>query len=147
MSEAGTALLDPDTADSPVATRPLICELAEWRLLLPFAGRVTALQGAHPTIAKGIYDHSTAFTDPVGRLSGVRAQDTPADVEGPHASIRDGIETNLPHRPALTIAALLHSVPLPARMPIPAWLWKALGHAVSHPAQVLILGSFPSTIR
>jgi uncharacterized protein (DUF2236 family) len=56
--------------ETPVADRPLVRELAEWRTLLPFAGRVLALQGSHPTIAAGLYDHSTGFTDPIGRAAG-----------------------------------------------------------------------------
>lgn len=51
-------------ADTPVAQRPLVRQLAEWRLFVPFAGRVLALQGSHPTVAKGIYDHSEIFSDP-----------------------------------------------------------------------------------
>jgi len=38
--------------------------LAEWRLLVPFTGRVLALQGSHPTVAAGIYQHSDLFSDP-----------------------------------------------------------------------------------
>jgi uncharacterized protein (DUF2236 family) len=38
--------------------------LAEWRLFVPFTGRVLALQGSHPTVAAGIYQHSEIFTDP-----------------------------------------------------------------------------------
>ena len=30
-------------------------------------GRVLSLQGSHPTVAKGLYDHSTVLTDPLGR--------------------------------------------------------------------------------
>ena len=56
-----------NAVDTPVAERPLVRELAEWRLFLPFTGRVLALQGAHPTVAKGIYDHSDVFADPFGR--------------------------------------------------------------------------------
>ena len=65
-----TALTKTDAdrlVELPVAERPLIRELAEWRTLLPFAGRVLALQGTHPLIAKGIYDHSTLFIDPIAR--------------------------------------------------------------------------------
>jgi uncharacterized protein (DUF2236 family) len=51
----------PDTAP---AERPLVRELAEWRLLVPFAGRVLALQGSHPTVAAGVYQHSELFSDP-----------------------------------------------------------------------------------
>jgi len=43
---------------------PLARELAEWRLFVPFTGRVLALQGSHPTVAAGIYQHSDIFTDP-----------------------------------------------------------------------------------
>jgi uncharacterized protein (DUF2236 family) len=53
--------------DTQVAERPLIRKLAEWRLFIPFAGRVLALQGSHPTIAAGIYQHSNVFEDPFGR--------------------------------------------------------------------------------
>jgi uncharacterized protein (DUF2236 family) len=53
----------PDVQGS-VADRPLVRELAEWRIFLPFTGRVLALQGSHPTVAAGIYDHSEIFTDP-----------------------------------------------------------------------------------
>lgn len=51
-------------AGTPPAERPLVRELAEWRLVVPFAGRVLALQGSHPTVAAGIYQHSEIFTDP-----------------------------------------------------------------------------------
>jgi uncharacterized protein (DUF2236 family) len=44
--------------------RPLVRRLAEWRLLVPLAGRVLALQGSHPTVAAGIYQHSDVFSDP-----------------------------------------------------------------------------------
>jgi uncharacterized protein (DUF2236 family) len=47
-----------------MAGRPLARELAEWRLLIPFTGRILALQGSHPTVAAGIYQHSELFTDP-----------------------------------------------------------------------------------
>jgi uncharacterized protein (DUF2236 family) len=232
VTEAGAATFNPA---APVATRPLIRELAEWRMLLPFAGRVLALQGAHPIVAKGIYDHSTGFTDPFGRvqrtaeyaqrilfgpdragtateirelhrdikgtgfdgkpyhawnrdvwtwvhlttleamlyglravrgeiprdqqqalydevktvglLYGVRAQDMPDDIEALHTYIRRGIDTKLTHRPEQSIVDLLRNLPIPAGLPIPPRLWKALGHAISHPAHVLILGSFPSTVR
>lgn len=43
---------------------PLARELAEWRMFVPFAGRILALQGSHPTVAAGIYQHSDVFTDP-----------------------------------------------------------------------------------
>ena len=56
-----------DYVELPVHERPLVHELAEWRTFIPFAGRVLALQGSHETVAKGIYDHSTAFVDPIGR--------------------------------------------------------------------------------
>lgn len=46
------------------AERPLARLLAEWRILVPFTGRVLALQGSHPTVAAGIYEHSEIFTDP-----------------------------------------------------------------------------------
>lgn len=51
-------------AQSAVADRPLVRQLAEWRLFIPFTGRVLALQGSHPTVAAGIYQHSQIFTDP-----------------------------------------------------------------------------------
>ncbi len=53
-------------AAAPVAAadRPLIRQLAEWRLFVPFTGRVLALQGSHPTVAAGIYQHSEIFTNP-----------------------------------------------------------------------------------
>jgi uncharacterized protein (DUF2236 family) len=63
---------DPDVSrylEIPVSERPLVRRLAEWRILIPFAGRALALQGSHPTIAKGIYDHSTVFVDPIGRAA------------------------------------------------------------------------------
>lgn len=51
-----------DRTDRPA--RPLVRELSEWRFFVPFAGRVLALQGSHPTVAAGIYDHSEIFTNP-----------------------------------------------------------------------------------
>lgn len=70
---SGTLAVSSDAprCETPVAERPLSRELAEWRTFLPFGGRVIALQGAHPTVAKGLYDHSTALTDPLerGRLT------------------------------------------------------------------------------
>jgi uncharacterized protein (DUF2236 family) len=59
-----TATASPSGASSGVAGRPLARELAEWRLFVPFTGRVLALQGSHPTVAAGIYEHSEIFTDP-----------------------------------------------------------------------------------
>lgn len=61
-----TAAMSPSSTgvDDPVASRPLVRELAEWRLFVPFTGRVLALQGSHPTVAAGIYQHSELFTDP-----------------------------------------------------------------------------------
>lgn len=53
-----------DTASATVGERPLVRQLAEWRTLVPFAGRVLALQGSHPTVAAGIYQHSEIFSDP-----------------------------------------------------------------------------------
>jgi uncharacterized protein (DUF2236 family) len=68
MTAARTADPEIPPTETPVAGRPLIRELAAWAVFLPFGGRVIALQGAHPTIAKGLYDHSTALTDPLERL-------------------------------------------------------------------------------
>lgn len=51
-------------AEVPLRQRPLVRQLAEWRTLVPFAGRVLALQGSHPTVAAGIYQHSEIFSDP-----------------------------------------------------------------------------------
>lgn len=93
--------------ETPVAQRPLVRELAEWRTLIPFAGRVAALQGTHPTIAKGLYDHSTAFTDPVGRtrrtleyaermLFGMNRAETAAEIRSMHRDIKG---TGLDGRP------------------------------------------------
>ncbi len=62
MSETMSGL-----TETPVGDRPLRRELAEWRVFLAGAGRVISLQGAHPTIAKGLYDHSTSLTDPLSR--------------------------------------------------------------------------------
>jgi uncharacterized protein (DUF2236 family) len=221
--------------DTAVAARPLIRELAEWRMFLPFVGRVLALQGAHPTVAAGIYEHSTLFVDPferaqrtaqyaqrilfgpdraataseirelhrdikgtgfdgkpyhawnreawtwvhlttfeatlyalramhgpirrdqqtalydevkdVGLLYGVRAQDMPDDIDGFRAYIRHGIETKLTFSPDDGVIALLRTLPRPDGLPMPAPVWKLVGRAASHPAHVLIFGSFPSTVH
>ncbi len=58
-----------DYVELPVHERPLVRELAEWRTFIPFTGRVLALQGSHETVAKGLYDHSTGFVDPLGRAA------------------------------------------------------------------------------
>ena len=40
---------------------------SEWPFVVPFAGRVLALQGMHPVISAGLMDHSGVFEDPWGR--------------------------------------------------------------------------------
>ena len=80
-------------APRSVADRPLVKQLAEWRLFIPFTGRVLALQGSHPTVAAGIYEHSELFTDPWRRaqrtfLYGQRLAFGP-DREGTAAEIRE----------------------------------------------------------
>ena len=68
MSAAGSVDVDADDPlDTPVAERPLIREFAEWRTYLAAGGRVIALQGSHPTVAQGLYDHSTALSHPLER--------------------------------------------------------------------------------
>jgi uncharacterized protein (DUF2236 family) len=224
-----------DIDDVPLAERPLIRQLAEWPMLLPFVGRVLALQGSHPTVAAGIYEHSTGFVDPFGRakrtldyaerilfgpdqagtaaeirelhrdikgvgfdgkpyhawnreawtwvhlstfdatlyglramhgpisrarqealyegvrnvglLYGVRAQDMPEDIAGFRAYIREGVKTKLTFRPYEDLGQVLRNLPRPEGLPIPSPVWKSVGLAASHPAAVLIFGSFPSTIR
>lgn len=218
-----------------VAERPLIRQLAEWRLLVPFTGRVLALQGSHPTVAAGIYDHSDIFRDPwrraqrtfvygqrllfgadrervareirqlhrhikgvgfdgrpyhawnrqawawvhlttfeatvfaldkihgpvpeedlealyrdvkeVGLLYGVRAQDMPADLPGLRAYIDEGIETVLTHKPLVELVPSLQHVPPPLGLPIPAPLWALAVLPVTHPAHIVLAGSFPPPIR
>jgi uncharacterized protein (DUF2236 family) len=67
MSEAAAVDVAEPTQDPPVASRPLIRELAGWPVFLAGAGRVIAHQASHPTIAKGLYDHSTAVSNPLSR--------------------------------------------------------------------------------
>ena len=59
---------DLNPLDLPVADRPLARQLAEWRIFLVGGGRVLALQGSHPTVAKGLYDHSTLLSKPLERV-------------------------------------------------------------------------------
>ena len=40
---------------------------SEWPFVVPFAGRVLALQGMHPVVSAGMMDHSSVFRDPWGR--------------------------------------------------------------------------------
>ncbi len=40
---------------------------SEWPFVVPFAGRVLALQGMHPVVSAGLMDHSSVFEDPWGR--------------------------------------------------------------------------------
>lgn len=40
---------------------------AEWPFVLPFAGRVFALQAMHPVVSAGLIEHSSLFDDPWGR--------------------------------------------------------------------------------
>lgn len=222
-------------ADSPVSQRPLIRELAEWRLFAPFGGRVLALQGAHPTVAAGIYQHSDVFADPFGRaqrtfdylqrilygsdrtgtaaeirdlhrdikgvgfdgrryhargreawtwvhlttfeatlfaldkihgslprrdldalyrdvravgmLYGVRDEDMPDDIAGLHRYIQRGIEEKLTHRPAESLTTALRRIPPPPGVPIPPPLWSLIRGSVSHALHILIVGSFPATVR
>ena len=85
--------------ETPLGRRPLARQLAEWRLLVPFTGRVLALQGSHPTVAAGIYQHSDLFTDPWQRaqrtflyaqriLFGPDRAATAAEVRELHRSIK-----------------------------------------------------------
>jgi uncharacterized protein (DUF2236 family) len=53
--------------DLPVRERPLIRQVAEWRVWPLFFYRAIALQCMHPTVMKGLEDHSTLFSDPAGR--------------------------------------------------------------------------------
>jgi uncharacterized protein (DUF2236 family) len=209
--------------------------LGEWRMFVPFVGRVLALQGSHPTVAAGIYDHSEVFTNPwrramrtyqyaerllfdddraaaaaeirelhrpikgigldgrpyhawnreawtwvhlttfeatlfalekihgrlpqddledlyadareVGLLYGVRAQDMPDDAAGLHRYVEDGIETMCTHVPPVSLVASLHSVPPPPSVPVPRLVWSLWMRPVTHPAHIMLAGSFPSTIR
>jgi uncharacterized protein (DUF2236 family) len=45
----------------------LIRQVAEWRIWPLFFYRAIALQCMHPTVMKGLEDHSTLFSDPRGR--------------------------------------------------------------------------------
>jgi uncharacterized protein (DUF2236 family) len=40
---------------------------ARWPFVVPFAGRVLALQGMHPTVSAGLEDHSDVFDNTCGR--------------------------------------------------------------------------------
>jgi len=217
------------------AGRPLIRQLAEWRLMVPFAGRVLALQGSHPTVAAGIYQHSDIFRDPwrraqrtflygqrllfgtdrpavaqevrqlhrhvkgigldgrpyhawnrrawtwvhlttfeatvfalekihgplsagdlealyddakdVGRLYGVRPQDMPADMAGLRTYVDEGVETVLTHKPLVELVPSLQHLPPPFGLPIPAPVWELTILPITHPAHIVLAGSFPPTIR
>jgi uncharacterized protein (DUF2236 family) len=204
-------------------------------VFLPFVGRVLALQGSHPTVAAGIYDHSELFTNPwrralltfryaerilfdddraavaaeirelhrpikgvgfdgrpyhawnreawtwvhltsfeatlfslekihgrlprseaqalydearaVGRLYGVREQDMPRDVAGLRDYVDEGIRDKLTHRPPVSLVGALQSVPPPPMIPIPEPLWALSLLPVTHPAHIMVAGSFPPVIR
>lgn len=86
---------------------PLARELGEWRLFLPFTGRILALQGSHPTVAAGIYQHSEIFTDPWRRARrtfvygqritfGPHQEETAAEIRELHRHIKG---TGLDGRP------------------------------------------------
>ena len=62
--------LEHGAIETPVADRPLIRELAGWPVFLAGGGRVVSLQGSHPTVVKGLEDHSRLRTDPLGRGKG-----------------------------------------------------------------------------
>ena len=62
--------LEHGAIETPVADRPLIRELAGWPVFLAGGGRVVSLQGSHPTVVKGLEDHSRLRTDPLGRGTG-----------------------------------------------------------------------------
>jgi uncharacterized protein (DUF2236 family) len=224
---------------TPVPTRaadgPLARCLAEWRLLVPFAGRALALQGSHPTVAAGIYQHSDIFKDPwrraqrtffyaqrilfgadreatarevrelhrhikgtgfdgkpyhawnrqawtwvhltsfeatifslekihgplpaddiealyddakaVGELYGVRPQDMPDDIAGLHDYVEEGVETLLTHKPLVELVPSLQHLPPPFGLPVPTPVWELAILPVTHPAHIVLAGSFPPTIR
>ncbi len=217
------------------AEGPLARRLAEWRLLVPFTGRVLALQGSHPTVAAGIYQHSDIFKDPwhrarrtfsygqrllfgadqagtareirelhrhikgtgfdgkpyhawdrrawtwvhlttfeatifslekihgpvaaedlealyddareVGELYGVRRQDMPEDVAGLRAYVEEGVETLLTHKPLVELVPSLQRLPPPFALPLPGPMWELAILPVTHPAHIVLAGSFPEIIR
>ncbi len=55
---------------APPAERPLARELGDVRVWVIAGTRLAGLQGAHPTIAAGLLQHSTATDDPLKRLNG-----------------------------------------------------------------------------
>lgn len=58
----------PNVQTCLMASNPKTREAwARWPFLVPFAGRVVALQGMHPTVSAGLEDHSSLFEDPWGR--------------------------------------------------------------------------------